>query len=339
MFGWLRPRAGASAVIADDGPAANEPAASLNPERLLRRLEWTVLRRLDGVLQGDYRTLFRGFGLDLADLREYQLHDDVRYIDWNVTARLQVPHVREFQEDREVAAWFVIDLSGSVDFGSQKMRKRALASELVAVLARLFTRYGNRVGAVLHSEHANEIVPARSGRRHVLHILDRMQKLAERRARPSPNGIGKVTDLAELLTLARPVIKRRSVLFVVSDFISTPGWSRRLSDLARRHDIVAVRLTDPMESELPDIGLVVMQDAETGEQLLVDTHDRAFRKRFALAAEKREAELRSALADAAVDCLELATDEPLDEALLRFTQLRKRRSQLSSGAVPRHLRT
>ncbi len=339
MFGWLRPKAGSAATIADEGPAANEPASSVNPERLLRRLEWTVLRRLDGVLQGDYRTLFRGFGLDLADLREYQLHDDVRYIDWNVTARLQVPHVREFQEDREVAAWFVLDLSGSVDFGSQQVRKRALASELVAVLARLFTRYGNRVGAVLHSEHANEIVPASSGRRHVLHILDRMQKLGERRAKPSANAVGRITDLSELLALARPVIKRRSVLFVVSDFISTPGWSRGLAQLARRHDIVAVRLTDPMETELPDIGLVVMQDAETGEQLLVDTHDKAFRKRFAAAAQKREEQLRRELSDAAVDCLELATDEPLDEALLRFTTLRKRRSQLSSGALPKHLRT
>jgi uncharacterized protein (DUF58 family) len=330
MFGWLRPKAASAATIADDVRAANEPASSV---------EWTVLRRLDGVLQGDYRTLFRGFGLDLADLREYQLHDDVRYIDWNVTARVQIPHVREFQEDREVAAWFVLDLSGSVDFGSQQLRKRALASELVAVLARLFTRYGNRVGAVLHSGHANEVIPARSGRRHVLHILDRMAKLGERSAAPSSTGIGRITDLAELLATARPVIRRRSVLFVVSDFISTPGWSRRLADLARRHDIVAVRLTDPMESELPDIGLVVMQDAETGEQLLVDTHDAAFRRRFAQAAERREEELRDALASAAVDCLELATDEPLDEALLRFTQLRKRRSQLAAGAVPRHLRT
>jgi uncharacterized protein (DUF58 family) len=219
------------------------------------------------------------------------------------------------------------------------MRKRALASDLVAVLARLFTRYGNRVGAVLHSEHANEVIPARSGRRHVLHVLDRMAKLGERRAKRSANAIGKITDLSELLTLARPVIRRRSVLFVVSDFISTPGWSRGLADLARRHDIVAVRLTDPMERELPDIGLVVMQDAETGEQLLVDTHDRAFRKRFERAAEERETELREQLAGAAVDCLELATDEPLDEALLRFTQLRKRRRQLASGALPKHLRT
>jgi len=336
MFAWLRPEGAGAAASAPS--RANEPAASADPERLLRRLEWTVLRRLDGVLQGDYRTLFRGFGLDLADLREYQLHDDVRYIDWNVTARLEVPHVREFQEDREVAAWFVVDLSGSVDFGSRRVSKRALAGELVAVLARLLTRYGNRVGAVLHGEHANEVIPPRSGRRHVLHMLRRMQQVGERRARAANAARGRLTDLAELLALARPLIKRRAVLFIVSDFISAPGWSRRLAELSRRHDSVAFRLTDPLESRLPDIGLVVMQDAETGEQLVVDTHDRGFRQRYAQAAERRELDLRAALGDAGVDCLELATDEPLDEALLRFTQLRKRRRQLASGALPRHLR-
>ena len=119
-----------------------------HPERLLRRLEWTVIRRLDGLLQGDYRTLFRGVGLDLADLREYQYHDDVRYIDWNVTARLQTPYVREYHEDREVAAWFLLDLTASMDFGSRRLSKRSLSTEFVTVLARLLTRHGNRVGAL-----------------------------------------------------------------------------------------------------------------------------------------------------------------------------------------------
>src|SRR5262245_14081650 len=213
MFGWRRQAkqpAVAGAVAPGAEAAANEPVAAharrADPERLLRRLEWTVLRRLDGLLQGDYRTLFRGFGLDLADLREYQLHDDVRYIDWNVTARLQTPHVREFQEDREVAAWFLLDLSGSIDFGSPQVRKGALSTQVVACLARLFTRYGNRVGAVLLSEQAQEVIPARSGRRHVLHVLERMRRIDERaqrrpvRRKPS----GKVTDLAELIALAHP---------------------------------------------------------------------------------------------------------------------------------------
>src|SRR5438552_10542071 len=136
-----------------------------NPERLLGRLEWTVIRRLDGLLQGDYRTLFRGYGLDLADLREYQYGDDVRHIDWNVTARLQTPYVREYYEDREVTAWFLLDLSASVDFGSQKIRKRAVSEAFVALLARILTRRGNRVGAVLYGERVERVIPARSGRR------------------------------------------------------------------------------------------------------------------------------------------------------------------------------
>src|SRR5512138_2078817 len=132
-------------------------AEAPKPEAILRRLEWTVIRRLDGLLQGDYRTLFRGFGLDLADLREYQYNDDVRHIDWNVTARMQTPYVREYNEDREVSAWFLLDLSGSVDFGSDKTNKRAVATEFVTVLARVLSRHGNRVGALLYSERVDTV--------------------------------------------------------------------------------------------------------------------------------------------------------------------------------------
>ncbi len=321
-----------------DAPAAAAPGGG-QAERLLQRLEWTVLRRLDGVLQGDHRTLVRGFGLDFADLHEYQAEDDVRYIDWNVTARLQVPHVREFQEDREVAAWFLADLSGSLDFGSQAVNKRMLAAELVGVLARLLTRRGNRVGAVLYrgtglaaeSAGVESAIPARSGRLHVLHILDRM--LRPRAGKPG-SGNAHETDLGELLAHAQHAIKRRSVVFLVSDFVSRPGWERALGLLARRHEVIAVRLCDPLERELPDLGMVVMQDAETGEQLFVDTHNRGFRTRFAAAAARREQALREALAQAGVDCLELSTGEPLDGALLRFARMRKQRSQLYAGGNP-----
>src|SRR5512147_2306236 len=141
-----------------------------DPERILRRLEWTVIRRLDGAIHGSYRTLFRGFGLDLADLREYQYHDDVRHIDWNVTARLGTPYVRQFNEDREVTAWFLLDLSPSVDFGSGETNKRSVSAEFVTVLARLLTRHGNRVGAMFYGERVDTVIPALSGRRQVLHI-------------------------------------------------------------------------------------------------------------------------------------------------------------------------
>jgi uncharacterized protein (DUF58 family) len=292
-------------------------------EALLKRLEWTVIRRLDGLLQGDYRTLFRGAGLDLADLREYQHHDDVRHIDWNVTARLQQPYVRQFTEDRELTAWFLVDLSASVDFGSNNVTKRSVAREFVGVLARLLTRHGNRIGALLYGTEVDTVLPARNGRLHVLNLLQRMG------ARPEQSATG-ATNLRDLLVAAQGIVKRRSSVFVISDFISAPGWEKALAQLAMRHDVTAVRLFDPLEMELPDIGLVTMRDAESGEQLVVDTHDRGFRERFAAAAEKRETALLEGLARAGVDTLELATDNDLMDSILRFADLRKQRSRLAN---------
>jgi uncharacterized protein (DUF58 family) len=300
-------------------------------EAILRRLEWTVIRRLDGLLQGDYRTLFRGAGLDLADLREYQHHDDVRHIDWNVTARLQTPYVREFTEDRELNAWFVLDLSGSVDFGSQERTKRAVSAEFVAVLARLLTRHGNRVGAILYGSEVGAVLPARGGRIHVLNLLQRM------RAFEAPLSSTE-TQLQRLLQAAQQMIPRRSMVFVVSDFISAPGWEHALARLAQRHEVLAVRLYDAAELELPDLGLVTIQDAETGEQLFVDTHDAGFRERFVKVAEQREEALHAGFLKAGVDTLELATDDDLVDAVLRFAEMRRQRSRLAAGGgLPAHL--
>jgi uncharacterized protein (DUF58 family) len=295
-------------------------------EATLRRLEWTVLRRLDGLLQGDYRTLFRGHGLDLADLREYQYGDDVRRIDWNVTARLQTPYVREYHEDREITAWFLLDLSASIDFGSRKTKKRAVSEGFVASLARALTRRGNRVGALLYGNAVDGVIPALGGRRHVLRILHAMQS-----REPAENPAA--TDLRALLRAAAHSIRRRSLVFVVSDFISEPGWESLLGHLSQRHELVAVRLHDPLESELPDLGLLPFRDAETGETLLVDTHDKGFRRRFAAASRKREARLRAAFAGAGVDCLELGTDDDLADAIYRFAGLRKKRFRNSSSSL------
>ena len=273
-------------------------------EQLLRRLEWTVIRKLDGLRQGDYRTLLRGAGLDLADLREYSPPDDVRHIDWNVTARLQVPHVRVFTEDREMDTWFALDLSPSMDFGSGERTKRALATDFVAVVARLLTRHGNRVGAFLDdgqgTHKGNPIgqwIPARGGRAHVLHLLHSVA--------------GQV--------------RRRSMVLVVSDFFTDTGWEKPLGQLAMRHDVVAVRLVDPLEQSLPDLGMIPVQDAETGDVLMVDTHDAGFRRRFAHLAAQREDTLRATLARAGVDTLELSTTDDLLDALTRFMDMRRRR--------------
>ena len=320
MFG-SRPRPRLELVAAPQ----EEPAR--NADAVLRRLEWTVLRRLDGVLQGNYLTLFRGFGLDLADLREYRYGDDARTINWNATARLQQPHVREFHEDRELTAWFLVDLSGSVDFGAGRTTKRDMAVDLVGVIARLLTRFGNRVGALLYTDRVEAVLPARGGRRHVLHLIDKLQSTGRTQRQ------GKPTRLAELLEHALRIIKRRSLVIVVSDFISDPGWARPLAFLGQRHDMLAVRLYDPVEMALPDLGLVIMEDAETGQQLFVDTHDPAFRQRFETLAAQRETQLREAMAIAGADCMELATDDDLVDTLLRFARLRKRRAQLAGGGV------
>jgi uncharacterized protein (DUF58 family) len=321
---------------------ADVAAAVATPDQLLRQLEWTVIRRLDGLLQGDYRTLWRGAGLDLADLRAYQHGDDVRHIDWNVTARLLETHVRQFTEDRELTAWFLLDLSGSVDFGSNDRTKLSVSEGFVTVLARLLTRHGNRVGALLYNHRVDGMLPARAGRNHVLELIARMRKRpappAPRKARrgaPPP----RQTVLADLLNAAGTVIRRRSMIFVVSDFISTPGWEEPLGRLARRHEVLAVRLFDPLELKLPDVGLVTLEDAESGEQLFVDTNDPAFRARFEALTAQHEAALRAALGQAQVDTLELATDDELLESLLRFVALRRQRARQRSGAhMPAHLR-
>lgn len=307
--------------------ATGSPAAA---EQLLRRVEWTVLRRLDGAIHGNYRTLFRGHGLDLAELREYQYGDDVRHIDWNVTARMSTPYVRQFHEDREVNAWFLLDLSPSLDFGSGEVRKRGVSADFVAVLARLLTRSGNRVGAMFYGDAVEAVIPPRSGRAQVLHILHRML------SRPQRETAGE-TDLQVFLQSAFRAIPRRSLVFVMSDFISQPGWAEAMARLTQRHEVIAVRLYDPLEMELPDLGLVLIRDAETGEQVFVDTHERGFRKRFAAAAARREDALRQAFTESGVDVLELATDDALIDSVMRFADLRKRRSQLAGGGLPAHL--
>ena len=288
------------------------------PERTLRRLDWTIVRRLDGLLQGDYRTLFRGQGLDLADIREYVAGDDVRNIDWNVTARLDLPHVREYLEDREITAHFLLDLSPSVDFGTASALKRDRLIDFVGLVARLLTRHGNRVGAILYGKQVEKVVPARGGRMQVLRLIDELQRRPRLESSPA-------TSLSELIETALRSFKRRSLVFIVSDFFTMPGWEKPLELLARKHETLAIRLTDPRERELPDIGFVIMTDAETGEALHIDTHDARFRKRFAEVVDRRERALGAAFRRASVDTLELSTEEDLVRTVVRFAAMRKLR--------------
>jgi uncharacterized protein (DUF58 family) len=272
------------------------------------------------LLQGDYRSLFRGYGVDLADLREYQPGDDVRYIDWNVTARMDEPYLREYTEDRELSAWFLLDLSPSVDFGTGEAdrQKRTVLIDFVSTLARLLTRRGNRVGAVLYGDRVERTIPAAGGRIQVLRIIDALLHQPRHVAAP-------FTDLRPLLDSGHNSIKRRSLVFVISDFISEPGWEKSLELLARRHEVIAIRLVDPREATLPDVGPVILQDAETGEQVYVDTGDKRFRQRFADAAAAREATIADGFRRAGIEAVTFSTDEDLVRSIVRMATLRKRR--------------
>ena len=296
----------------------NTSTSARTPERILHRLDWQVIRRLDGYLQGDYRSLFYGSGVDFADLREYQPEDDIRYIDLNVSARMNTPYVRKYVEDREVIAWFLLDLSPSVDFGRLDNQKRTVLIDFVATLARLLTRHGNRVGAIMYGNRIQHTVPARGGRNQVLRLINDLLK--------QPHlSKSSTTDLAPLFNGGLNAIKKRSLVFVISDFISVPGWEKQLHLLSQRHEVIVIRLWDPREMELPDIGPIIMEDAETGEQLYVDTHDKKFRQRFQEAASQREALLTETFKRAGVDALPLSTEEDLIRAIIRFATIRRQR--------------
>jgi uncharacterized protein (DUF58 family) len=323
-------------------------APALTPERLLRRLEWRVVRRLDGLLQGDYRSLFTGSGLDFTDLREYEPGDDLRHVEWNVTARLDEPWVREYVEEREVTAWLLLDASRSMGFGAAGRNKDLVVAELATTLAHVLTRGGSRVGAVVVDAGVEAVVPPGSGRTQVLRIatalLDRRAAheaadaaaaapsrrrwtLARpvrpfRPARPAPPGL---TDLGGGLRALSGLARRRSMVVVVSDLVSAPGWDAELGRLARRHDVVVLRVSDPREHDLPNVGTVYVEDPETGEQIVVDTDDAAFRARVRQVADERRTELERVTRRAGADLHHVSTEEDLVRVLVRVAALRRRR--------------
>ena len=296
----------------------NMSTTASTPERILQRLDWQVIRKLDGLLQGDYRSLFYGYGVDFANLREYQPEDDIRYMDWNVTARMNTPYVRQYMEDREITAWFLLDLSPSVDFGTVQNLKRTMLIDFVTTLARLLTRHGNRVGAILYDSRIERTIPARGSRNQVLLLIHDLLQQPSLTSAP-------FTNLNLLMQAGLNSIKRRSLVFVISDFITEPGWEHSLNLLNKRHEVLAIRLWDPRETQLPDAGPIIMEDAETGEQLYVDTSDKKFRQRFQEAAQQREAQLNLAFKRAGVDALSLSTEDDLVKAIIGFIKSRQAR--------------
>lgn len=327
MFNWLKPRKAGEPSAAQFTAPDTGTDARVDARALLARVTWTSARRLDGLLQGDYRTLFRGSGMMLADLREYESQDDVRHIDWNVTARMQTPYVRQHEEDRELAAWFVVDLSPSVDFGSGHTSKRQVAAEAIATLGHLLQRHGNRIGMIMDRGRDNvDIVPARAGKTHLLRMLEQVLTA------PTQSN-DQMTNLSQLFTRAARLIKQRCTVFVLSDFYADRAWDKALGMLASRHDVVAIRLVDPMEQRLPDMGMLTMRDAETGEQVFIDTSDKQFRYRFEQQASEHEAQLIDTLMRSGVDCLELSTEHAVHDGLIRFVRQRQQLMRLAAGGL------
>ncbi len=311
-------------------PVADTSASrDTTAEKLLRRVEWKVLRRLDGILQGEYRSLLRGFGLDLADIREYQAGDDVRFIDWNVTARLDAPYIREFLEERAINAWFFLDLSRSMDLGSQNRTKFQVALEMIALLSRLLMRHGNRVGAVVLRDgdpatgRLDLVLPPKHGRRQVLQMLASIQRLSLNNSKQTDLP-GSETNLTQFLQGAGKNLKRRSLVFVVSDFISHAGWGKALSQITRRHEVLAIRVFDPVEQALPDLGYIQIQDSETGELIDIDSSNPQLRSRYEACVQERESQLLDTLTQAGCDCLAVGTEDDLVDAIVNYCHMRRR---------------
>ena len=299
-------------------PRGFEPAPArgqTNAEALLKRLEWQVVRRLDGILQGDYRSLFTGHGFDLAEVREYQAEDDIRYMDWNVTARMDEPFVRQYIEDREITAWLVLDLSPSIDFGTTNERKRDLVVDFTGVIGRLLTRHGNRVGAVMIEGEREQVLQPRGGQLQTLRLLHELIK--------TDGGYQGEVDLAKALDRVNGSLKRRSLVFVVSDFFAAPGWDVPLARLAQRNEVLAVWVSDPREEEIPEVGPMILEDAETGQQVWVDSSDRHFQERFQHLVQERREQLERTFARHGIDMLRLSTDGDMVQEIGRFAHLRK----------------
>ncbi|WP_433301554.1 DUF58 domain-containing protein [Actinoplanes sp. CA-030573] len=288
------------------------------PERLLRRLEWRLGRRLDGRLQGAYRTVWHGAGIDFTDLRVYLPEDDVRHIDWNVTARVDEPYVRLYTEDRELTCWLVVDRSASMRFGGRNQAgdgKESVATELAISLGRVVSQGGNRVGAILFDNEAHQVIPPRTGRDQILRITRELLRA------PARSKAARTTDLSKMLELAAATtVRRRSLVFVMSDFIGDPGWDRPLARLTHRHEVVVIRVVDPAELELPDLGVILVEDAETGEQLLVDTSDPLLRSRLAAEVGAREDAVAAGMRKAGVGAHRITTDQDLAAALVTMVR-------------------
>jgi uncharacterized protein (DUF58 family) len=291
--------------------------APIPPEllRKIRRIEIRARRLVDHLFLGEYHSVFRGRGLEFSEVREYQPGDDVRIVDWNVTARMGTPYVKKFVEERELTVYLLVDASASEGFSTVPQTKAELAAEIGALLALAAVRNNDRVGLIAFTDQVERFLPPRKGSQHVLRLIRELLYM-----RPHRRG----TDIAAALGFLSRVARRRSVAFILSDFLAS-DYEAALRVAARRHDIIAISLSDPREMELPAAGLLELEDPETGQRIIVDSGDAGVRQRYAEAAQRRREERRRLLSAVGVDEVPILTDRPYVQSLMAFFQARARR--------------
>ncbi len=291
------------------------PLTSQEILKKVRRIEIRTNRLVNESLAGEYHSVFKGRGMEFDEVREYTPGDDIRTIDWNVTSRMGHPYVKKYVEERELTVMLLVDASASGDFGTVGSTKRDVAAEVCALLAFSAIRNSDRVGLLIFTDREERYVPPRKGRNHVLRVIREVLTFEP---------VGKRTNLTLALESLSRGVRRRSVAFVVSDFLDS-GFEQALRIANRKHDLVAISLSDPREMEIPPMGIIEMEDAETGRTVLVDTWDRKVREVFAARAREREEERRRLFRRNKVDSVELTTGLPYDVPLVRFFRERARR--------------
>jgi len=281
----------------------------------VRRIEIKTRRMVTDALAGEYHSIFKGRGMEFSEVREYQIGDDIRTIDWNVTSRTGTLHVKKFIEERELTVLLVIDVSGSSDFGTRSHFKREVAAEMGALLAFSAIKNNDRVGAIVFTSEVEMYIPPRKGRAHVLRVIRDLLYFEPK---------GKGTNLAHACEYLNRITRKRAVVFLLSDFMDSK-FEKPLRVAAKKHDLISIFISDPRESELPAIGLVELQDAETGRKILLDTSDRNAMVAYQKSVEAHRAAQHAALTSMGVDLIDIQTDVPYDKPLLRFFEKRGRR--------------
>ncbi len=283
----------------------------------IRRIEIRTRKLVEGLTQGAYYSIFRGRGIEFSEVREYQHGDDIRTIDWNVTARMNHPFVKEFVEERDLTLMIFFDVSGSIDFGTQDMLKKEAAVELIASIAFSAIQNNDRVGLLLATNKIEKYITPRKGKRHVLRIIREMLYF-----RPEEKG----TDLEKTLTYLSKVMKKRGVIFIVSDFMDNLGRIEKpVRILRKKHDIVAVRISDLRESEIPDVGCVELEDEETGEQITIDTSDPEFRENFSRLASERDEKITKFMRANKIDFIQIPASGDWEKTAVKYFRERARR--------------